>query len=117
VPEAARAAHPHRRPGLPVEVSGAISGLAAAADTSLTGKRVAELLDAIAAERGYPKSITVDNGTEFYSKAMDSWAYHRGVQLQFIRPGKPVENAFIESWRPDAGRVRQPDQDGDSDHQ
>jgi transposase InsO family protein len=72
VPEAARAAHPHRRPGLPVEVSGAISGLAAAADTSLTGKRVAELLDAIAAERGYPKSITVDNGTEFYSKAMDA---------------------------------------------
>ncbi len=74
-----------------------------AADTSLTGKRVAELLDAMAAERGYPKTITVDNGTEFYSKAMDSWAYHRGVHLQFIRPGKPVENAFIESFN---GRLR-----------
>jgi putative transposase len=74
-----------------------------AADTSLTGKRVAELLDSIAAERGYPKTITVDNGTEFYSKAMDSWAYHRGVQLQFIRPGKPVENAFIESFN---GKLR-----------
>ncbi len=71
--------------------------------SSLTGKRVAELLDGIAAERGYPKSITVDNGAEFYSKAMDSWAYHRGVQLQFIRPGKPVENAFIESFN---GRLR-----------
>jgi putative transposase len=74
-----------------------------AADTSLSGKRVAELLDVIAAERGYPKTIQVDNGTEFYSKAMDSWAYQRGVQLQFIRPGKPVENAFIESFN---GRLR-----------
>ncbi len=74
-----------------------------AADTSLTGKRVSELLDAIATERGYPKTISVDNGTEFYSKAMDSWAYRHGVQLQFIRPGKPVENAFIESFN---GRLR-----------
>jgi putative transposase len=74
-----------------------------AADASLTGKRVAELLDAIAADHGYPKSITVDNGSEFYSKAMDSWAYQRGVQLEFIRPGKPVENAFIESFN---GRLR-----------
>jgi len=74
-----------------------------AADTSLTGKRVSELLDDIAAERGYPTTITVDNGSEFYSKAMDSWAYRRGVQLQFIRPGKPVENAFIESLN---GRLR-----------
>jgi putative transposase len=74
-----------------------------AADTSLTGKRVAELLDSIAAERGYPKTIQVDNGSEFYSKAMDSWAYQHRVQLQFIRPGKPVENAFIESFN---GRLR-----------
>jgi transposase InsO family protein len=68
-----------------------------AAGSSLTGRRVAELLDGIATERGYPETITVDNGTEFYSNAMDSWAYQRGVQLQLIRPGKPVENAFIES--------------------
>ncbi|ACG72778.1 Integrase catalytic region [Anaeromyxobacter sp. K] len=74
-----------------------------AADTSLTGHKVAELLDHVAVERGYPKTITVDNGTEFYSKAMDSWAYRNGVQLQFIRPGKPVENAFIESFN---GRLR-----------
>jgi putative transposase len=74
-----------------------------AADSSLTGTKVAELLDGIAVVRGYPKMITVDNGTEFYSKAMDSWAYRHGVQLQFIRPGKPVENAFIESFN---GRLR-----------
>ncbi len=74
-----------------------------AADFSLTGRRVADLLDQLATERGYPKAITVDNGTEFYSKAMDSWAYRRGVQLQFIRPGRPVENAFIESFN---GRLR-----------
>ncbi len=74
-----------------------------AADTSLSGQRVADLLDGIAVERGYPKTITVDNGSEFYSKAMDSWAYQHGVQLAFIRPGKPVENAFIESFN---GRLR-----------
>jgi putative transposase len=48
--------------------------------------------------------ITVDNGTEFYSKALDSWAYRRGVRLDFIRPGKPVENAYIESFN---GRLRE----------
>ena len=48
-------------------------------------------------------SITVDNGTEFGSKAMDGWAYQFGVQLDFIRPGKPVENSYIESFN---GRLR-----------
>lgn len=74
-----------------------------AADTSLSGQKVSELLDRVALERGFPKTITVDNGTEFYSKAMDSWAYRHGVQLQFIRPGKPVDNASIESFN---GRLR-----------
>jgi len=50
-----------------------------------------------------PKTITVDNGSEFYSREMDSWAYRNGVKLDFIRPGKPVENAFIESFN---GRLR-----------
>lgn len=45
-----------------------------------------------------PRSITVDHGTEFQSRALEDWAYRRGVQLDFIRPGKPVENAFIESF-------------------
>jgi putative transposase len=42
--------------------------------------------------------ITVDNGPEFAGKAMDEWAYRRGVKLNFIRPGKPMENAFAESF-------------------
>jgi putative transposase len=50
-----------------------------------------------------PRSITVDHGTEFQSRALEDWAYWRGVQLDFIRPGKPVENAFIESFN---GRLR-----------
>lgn len=50
-----------------------------------------------------PRSITLDHGTEFHSRALEDWAYHRGVQLDFIRPGKPVENAFIESFN---GRLR-----------
>jgi putative transposase len=50
-------------------------------------------LDEVAAVRGYPKVITVDNGTEFHSKEMDSWASRNDVRLHFIRPGKPVENA------------------------
>ena len=50
-----------------------------------------------------PRSISVDHGTEFQSRALEDWAYRRGVQLDFIRPGKPVENAFIESFN---GRLR-----------
>ncbi|QDJ35624.1 hypothetical protein CBR67_02590 [Bordetella hinzii] len=45
-----------------------------------------------------PRSITVDNGPEFASRALDAWAYQAGVKLSFIRPGKPVENAYIESF-------------------
>ena len=70
---------------------------------SMTGVKVAVCLDAVAADRGLPKSIRVDNGTEFQSRAMDAWAYHHGVQLDFIRPGKPVENGLIESFN---GRFR-----------
>lgn len=55
------------------------------------------------AKQGYPESIRVDNGSEFYSRAMDSWAYVHTVLLAFIRPGKPVENGFIESFN---GRLR-----------
>lgn len=74
-----------------------------AVDTSFTSKKVASALDGLAANRGYPKTITVDNGSEFYSKEMDAWAYRRGVRPDFIRPGKPVENGFIESFN---GRLR-----------
>ena len=72
-------------------------------DTALSGEKVAATLDKIVADRGTPKSITVDNGTEFASKAMDLWAYSNGVHLDFIRPGRPVENGYIESFN---GRLR-----------
>ena len=74
-----------------------------AVDTSFNGKKVAAALDGLAATRGYPKTITGDNGSAFYSKEMDAWAYRRGVRLDFIRPGKPVENGYIESFN---GRLR-----------
>ncbi len=57
----------------------------------------------VIAERGAPAAITVDNGTEFASKAMDVWSYQYRVQLDFIRPGRPVENGYIESFN---GRLR-----------
>ena len=70
---------------------------------SMTGKAVAGALERLSFAGPLPRVITVDNGSEFYPQAMDSWAYRRGVQLEFIRPGKPVENAFIESFN---GRLR-----------
>jgi putative transposase len=54
-------------------------------------------------QRGAPRAITVDNGSEFASRVMDAWAYRHGIQLDCIRPGKPVENGFIESFN---GRLR-----------
>ncbi len=64
---------------------------------------MASCLDRVAQVRGYPGSIRVDNGTEFYSKAMDQWAYRHGLKLEFIRPGKPTENSYVESFH---GRLR-----------
>ena len=72
--------------------------LAIEPDLSLPAERVVRVLDRLAVERGLPRSIVVDNGPEFVSKALDLWAYRRSVELCFIRPGKPVENAFIESF-------------------
>ncbi len=80
------------------------------ANVALTGQSVVTALEALSGRRPLPKAITVDHGTEFTSKALDEWAYRRGVALDFIRPGTPVENAFIESfngrWTSDAKRVR-----------
>ena len=67
-------------------------------DTSLTGERVKRTLNEIAEVYGLPETIIVDNGPEFISRALDEWAYHRGIKLFFIRPGKPVENCYIESF-------------------
>lgn len=72
-------------------------------ERSISGSRVVRFLDQLAAKRGYPKSITVDNGPEFVSNALDQWAHAHGVTLYFSRPGKPVDNAFIESFN---GRLR-----------
>jgi putative transposase len=73
------------------------------ADNTLSGEKVAVALDKALLQRGAPESITVDNGTEFTSKALDHWAYKNGVHLDFIRPGKPVENGYIESFN---GKLR-----------
>jgi putative transposase len=67
-------------------------------DTSLPSLRVIRVLDTIATERGYPKRIRSDNGTEFISQAMASWAEKHGVELAFIQPGKPAQNAYIERF-------------------
>ena len=72
-------------------------------DTSLGGVRVVGVLERLAETRWLPEVITVDNGPEFAGKALDEWAYRRGIKLNFIRLGKPVENAFAESFN---GRLR-----------
>jgi len=72
-------------------------------DVSLGGDRVVRVLERLGAGRPLPQRIVVDNGPEFHSKALDAWARTRGVQLQFIRPGKPVDNAYIEAF---SSRVR-----------
>jgi putative transposase len=69
----------------------------------LTARCVGRALDQTAAQRGWPQAITVDNGTEFTSKALDEWAYRRGVKLDYTRPGKPTDNGLIESFN---GRLR-----------
>lgn len=55
-------------------------------------------MSAVIAQRGAPARITVDNGSEFTSPALDAWAYWNHVQLNFSRPGKPVDNTFIEAF-------------------
>jgi len=68
------------------------------ADFGISGHYVTRILDQAARFRGYPKSIRTDQGPEFTGKALDQWAYEHGVQLKLIQPGKPTQNAFIESF-------------------
>jgi len=68
------------------------------AATSFPGEHVGRALDRAAAKYGWPSVIVCDNGPEFRSNALDRWAYERGVALHFIDPGKPVQNAFAESF-------------------
>lgn len=67
-------------------------------DRSLPGLRVTRVLDRLHAAIGLPETIVVDNGPEFAGRTLDAWAYARGVTLRFIRPGKPIENAYVESF-------------------
>lgn len=70
---------------------------------SLPDWRVIHVLERVGAERGFPKSIVCDNGPEFAGKAMDRWAYEHGVVLQFVGPGKAMENVYCESFN---GKLR-----------
>jgi NADPH:quinone reductase-like Zn-dependent oxidoreductase len=64
-------------------------------DTSLDGRRVVAILERLSAVRGLPEVITIVNRPEFAGRALDEWAYRKGVKLSFIRPGKPMEHAYI----------------------
>ena len=72
--------------------------LAIEVDRGIGGERVAGVLGRITMERRTPKTIRVDNGPEFVSKVLDQWAYRNGVKLDFSRPGKPTDNAYVESF-------------------
>jgi putative transposase len=71
---------------------------------SLKGEDVAKVLQAIIETRGQPRVIKSDNGSEFVGKVMDKWAYERGIEMDLSRPGKPTDNAMVESFN---GRLRQ----------
>ena len=77
--------------------------LALEVDTSFPSRRVTRVLDQVIAERGKPKSIRLDNGPEFTSRHFLAWATERQIELRYISPGKPVQNARVESFN---GRLR-----------
>ena len=95
--------------------------LAIDVDQGIKGEQVVAAIARIASSRGAPRTIRVDNGPEFISKALDRWSYENGVTLDFSRPGKPTDNARGVVRRPPARRVpqrpmvpvarRRPDQD------
>jgi putative transposase len=72
--------------------------LALVAHSRFRGEDVAAVLQHLGTRRALPRRITVDNGTEFTSRALDAWAYWNRVQLDFSRPGKPVDNCLIEAF-------------------
>ena len=72
--------------------------LAIEVDTSLSGLRVARVLDEVVKRYGKPMIIRIDNGSEFTSKVFDAWAYQNKIGLDFIQPGRPTQNGFIESF-------------------
>lgn len=72
--------------------------LAIEIDLIIPAQRVVRVLDRIAASRGYPLKMRMDNGQELISVALAQWAEEHGVMLEFIKPGKPTQNAFIERF-------------------
>jgi putative transposase len=72
--------------------------LAIEAGQSITGAAVAAVVERLVAERGRPERVQCDNGSEFISRVLDKWAYENGVTMDFSRPGKPMDNAMIESF-------------------
>lgn len=72
-------------------------------ERAISGMGVTRVMDRLALSRGLPRVIRSDNGKEFCGKAMVTWAHERGVQLRLIEPGKPNQNAYIESFN---GRLR-----------
>jgi putative transposase len=95
------AGHPRRRPVLRVLTlidSYTRECLALVARPRFGGADVAAVLQQVRETRPLPARITMDNGTEFTSRALDAWAYWNGVQLDFSRPGKPVDNCLIEAF-------------------
>jgi putative transposase len=68
------------------------------AGSSITGRRVAEVLDGLMVQGIRPEALHVDNGPEFISRALDAWAYRNRVKLEFSRPGKPTDNAPVEAF-------------------
>ena len=77
--------------------------LAIEVDTSLPGQRVVRVLDRLVERHGAPQRIALDNGPEFTGQALDTWAYQHGVTLDFIDPGKPMQNGHLESFN---GKIR-----------
>jgi len=73
-------------------------GLAIEIDTNLPAPRIIRVLDRVASERGYPAKLRVDNGPELISVHRADWAETHGVELEFIQPGKPMQNGFIERF-------------------
>jgi putative transposase len=73
-------------------------------DAGIRGEQMVEVMERVCLQRGAPSTIHVDNGPKFISKVLDKWAYEHDVSLDFSRPGKPTDNAYIESVN---GRFRE----------
>jgi transposase InsO family protein len=80
------------------EENGKLKKIVAEPRFTFRGADVVEVLEEVGRQVGFPTMIRVDQGTEFVSRDLDLWAYHRDVVLDFSRPGKPTDNAFIESF-------------------